>query len=82
MKAYLCLITWPDGTEGLLFPRPGNVPIADSFEKGEQDFIKARQDLIDYARTRSTHKQAESIYGTTIRLVEFERKTVLMECTI
>jgi hypothetical protein len=45
---FLCIITWPDGTEGLLFPRPGNVPIADTQELGESDFETACQHLKEY----------------------------------
>jgi hypothetical protein len=75
MKAYLVLITWPDGTEGLLFPRPGNVPVADTEEKGVHDFHLAAQHLREYGLAFPWSEKV----GCTIRLVEFERGPTLRE---
>jgi hypothetical protein len=77
MKAYLVLITWPDGTEGLLFPRPGNVAIADTEAAGHKDFEKAKNDLIAFA----PHSK-KSLAGTAVRLVEFERGPELSSFTL
>jgi hypothetical protein len=76
MNVYLVLITWPNGTEGLLFPLPGNVAVADTPEQGERDFEKAKHDLLEYA------KAGRSLKGTTIRLLEFERGPTLKEFTL
>jgi hypothetical protein len=70
------LVTWPNGTEGLLFPRPGNVPVADTLEKGQKDFDKAKRDLLEYA----AHVDASvKTKGTAIRLIQFQRGPVLQE---
>lgn len=72
MKAYLVIITWPNGVEGLLFPRPGNVAIADTEEKGKADFEKAKQDLLEYdAAARARGKPPMT--GTKVSLVCFEQ---------
>lgn len=68
LNAYLVIITWPNGTEGLLFPRPGNVPIADTEEKGKADFETAKQHLLEYGRVN-----AKAVKGAMIRLVHFEQ---------
>jgi hypothetical protein len=70
-EAYFCLVTWPDGTEGLLFPRPGNVPINTTLEDGLKDFATAKEHLDRFVPT--TPKLA----GTTMRLVKFERVEVV-----
>src|SRR5438105_5039821 len=44
-EAYLVLITWPDGKEGLLFPKPGNVPLNCMRQDGIEDFEIAVQHL-------------------------------------
>ena len=77
MKAYLVLITWPDGTEGLLFPRPGNVQIAATESQGDKDFKKAKADLIEYA----PHSK-KSLAGSVVRLIEFERGAELRRFTL
>jgi hypothetical protein len=84
VKAYLVLITWPNGKEGLLFPRPGNVAVAATPEQGESDFKKAHHDLLEYAEQAggvgpSLRNRFTSLKGTTIRLIEFERGPVLKE---
>lgn len=73
MKAYLCLVTWPDGTEGLLFPRPGNVPVANTEEQGLNDFGIAKKHLLEWGITRP------GLDGTVVRLIEFERGKILQE---
>ena len=81
MKAYLCLITWADGREGLLFPRPGNVPVADTEEQGRADFDIARRHLLHYFE----HIDEVAFpldKPVTIRLVEFERGPELASVTI
>ena len=75
-EAYLVLIKWPNGVEGLLFPRPGNVQIADTLEMGNTDFAKARNDLVEFVNADSRYK------GTTLRLIKFERQETLKEYTI
>ncbi len=74
MNAYLVLVTWPDKSEGLLFPRPGHVPIADSMEMGQTDFDTARKHLHVFAA-----QNPKRFIGATIRLVEFQRGTTLLE---
>ena len=73
-EAYLVLVTWPNGTEGLLFPRPGNVPIAVTPEMGEEDMKTAIADLLGYMSAE--HKIEGAI---TIRLIKFQRGPVLKE---
>jgi hypothetical protein len=73
MDAFLILVTWPDGREGLLFPRPGNVAVAATVEAGEQDFEIARRHLNEYA------KRVRGLGTTTIRLIRFERHETLKE---
>lgn len=72
-EAYFCLVTWPDGREGLLFPRPGNVPINTTLEDGLKDFEIASKHLDEYIPTHS------SFAGTTVRLVKFLRQEVVKE---
>lgn len=78
MKAYLVIAHWPNGTEGLLFPRPGNVPIADTLEKGMDDFQTASRHLEDMLKDPIAKQR---LLGTSLSLVEFERKTVLLSAT-
>lgn len=73
MNAYLVLVTWPDGRVGLLFPRPGNVAVADTVAQGEAAFLTAKQDLLDCARL------TPELAGTTIRLIRFARMETLRE---
>lgn len=75
-KAFLCLVTWPDGSSGLLFPRPGNVPIATTREAGEADFETACLHLKQYCQG---HKARRPI---SVRLVEFHRITEVRSLTI
>jgi hypothetical protein len=70
-EAYFCLVTWPDGTEGLLFPRPGNVPINTTLEEGLKDFETAREHLDRFI------PKTPKLAGTTMRLVKFERVEVV-----
>ena len=77
--AFLVLVTWPNGTEGLLFPRPGNVPLATSQERGFKDFRKAKKDLVECVEEGSTLESGETLEGTSIRLVMLERGAVLSE---
>jgi hypothetical protein len=74
--AYFCLITWPNGTEGLLFPRPGNVPVCTTREKGLSDYATALEHLHKLAKMNPVLAN-----GVTIRLVQFERKDAIMEFT-
>jgi len=85
--AFFVLITWPNGTEGLLFPRPGNVPVADTQDKGMMDFGTAKEHLEQYQElTRSKRpfspSNAEDLKGTVIRLIKFERQEVVHEFTL
>lgn len=70
-EAYFCLVTWPDGTEGLLFPRPGNVPINTTIEEGLKDFETAREHLDRFV------PKTPKLAGTTMSLVKFERVEVV-----
>jgi len=79
MKAYLVLVTWPDGTEGLLFPRPGNVPIATTEEQGLQDLGKAHRDLMEFLAAPGSEPNWTG--PVTLRLVVFERGETLAEVT-
>lgn len=72
-EAYFCLVTWPDGTEGLLFPRPGNVPINTTLQDGDKDFERAVRDFDQFVTFNPKFK------GTTIRLVKFERLETLKQ---
>jgi hypothetical protein len=79
-SAYLVLITWPDGTEGLLFPWPGNVPLASTLDQGNCGFEKAKHDLQDYVEgIRQTGRDTE---GAIIRLFRFTRGEMLREFTV
>ncbi len=71
--AYFALVTWPDGKEGLLFPRPGNVPINTTLEDGTKDFNKAVADLKAWV---SGNPQFQ---GTKVKLVRFQRMEVVKE---
>jgi hypothetical protein len=71
--AYFALVTWPDGKEGLLFPRPGNVPINTTLEDGTRDFDKAVADLKAWVSGNPQFK------GTKVKLVRFERMEVVKE---
>jgi hypothetical protein len=75
--AYLVLVTWPNGTESLLFPRPGNVPVAATPEQGQTDFETAKKHLLEYDK-QSSHK----MNGTKIRLILFDRRAILNEFSI
>lgn len=75
--AYLCIVTWPDGTEGLLFPRPGNVPIADTEERGWRDFQTAERHLKEFMA--DVMWDAEHIRATKIRLIKFQAMEVIAE---
>lgn len=77
MNAYLCLVRWADGTEGLLFPRPGNVPLATTREMGQDDFNTAKDHLLDYARNVPGAK-----VPITIRLIEFGEIKELASFTV
>jgi hypothetical protein len=66
-EAYFCLVTWKDGKEGLLFPRPGNVPINKTIEDGMKDFDKAVADLKVWI-SGNPH-----FAGTKVTLVKFAR---------
>ena len=77
--AYLVLVTWPDGTEGLLFPRPGNVPIADTEDKGVKDFEIAVEHLTDYTGRLGRAKPKQSLAGTALRLIQFRRIAIIKE---
>lgn len=80
MTAYLVLVTWPDGSEGLLFPRPGNVQMAITPFEGEQEFETAKQHMKEYwKKLQDVPAQRVKIEGATIRLVEFERGATLQE---
>lgn len=71
--AYFALVTWPNGTEGLLFPRPGNVPINTTLEDGTKDFDKAVADLKAWVSGNPQFK------GTKVKLVRFQRMEVVKE---
>jgi hypothetical protein len=71
--AYFCLVTWPNGTEGLLFPRPGNVPINTTLEDGTNDFEIAKKHLAEHVFSNPKFE------GTKIRLVKFARLEVVKE---
>lgn len=76
--AFLVIVTWPDGTEGLLFPRPGNVPIADTLEQGHLDFETARQHLREFSKSVAGHPELEhKAQGATVRLIHFQLVKVL-----
>ena len=72
MKAYLVLVTWANGTEGLLFPRPGNVPVASTLQEGNKDFQTAKEHLTHFLEQQE-ELDAPMRKPITIRLVEFER---------
>jgi hypothetical protein len=71
--AYFCLVTWPDGREGLLFPRPGNVPVNTTLEDGLADYNKAVGDLKEHV------ERHPSFNGTKVKLVKFQRLEVVKE---
>jgi uncharacterized protein with PIN domain len=71
--AYLVLVTWPDGSEGLLFPRPGNVPINTTQEQGLQDYAIAVDHLNEFIRERKEFANCK------VRLVRFTRHEVVKE---
>ena len=71
---YLCIVKWPNGTEGLLFPRPGNVPLADTVEQGRKDFDRAVADLKSFVT-----KTQRDMTGTSIRLCLFRGGIALEE---
>jgi hypothetical protein len=72
-EAYFCLVTWPDGKEGLLFPRPGNVPINTTIEDGTKDFDKAVADLKAWISGNPQFKD------TKVSLVKFQRLEVVKQ---
>ncbi len=72
-EAYFCLVTWPDGSEGLLFPRPGNVPVNKTLEDGSKDFDIAAKHLSEHV---ARHPE---FVGTTVRLVKFARLEAVKE---
>lgn len=72
-EAYFCLVTWPDGTEGLLFPRPGNVPINKTKEDGIKDFNTAVRDFDQFVALNP------KFASTKIRLIRFVRMEVVQE---
>lgn len=71
--AYFCLVTWPDGREGLLFPRPGNVPINKTKEDGLRDLGIAVRDFEQFVALNP------KFVGTKIRLTRFVRMEVVQE---
>lgn len=73
-QAYLVLVTWPDGTEGLLFPRPGNVPINTTVEQGMQDYAIAVDHLNEWLESNPSFKEK-----TKVRLVRFTRHEAIKE---
>jgi hypothetical protein len=68
---YICLVTWPDGTEGMLFPRPGNVPINTTLEDGIKDFDIAVSHLKEWAEGKP------QFANTKVSLVKFDRLEVV-----
>jgi hypothetical protein len=82
MDAYLMLVTWPDGTECQLFPKPGHSPLAMSEPQGRTAFEIARAHLLDFAAEGGLAPNNDSLVGTTIRLVKFERGPVMAEFTL
>lgn len=72
-EAYFCLVTWPNGTEGLLFPRPGNVPINTTLEDGAKDYEIAVADLKAWIGGNPQFQ------GTKVKLVRFQRMEVVKE---
>lgn len=72
-EAYLVLITWPDGTTGLLFPRPGNVPLNTTKEDGLKDFATTVDHLNEFIRER------EEFASTLVQLVRFIQQEVVKE---
>jgi hypothetical protein len=81
MKAYLVLVTWANGTEGLLFPRPGNVPVASTPKEGKKDFETAKEHLTHFLEQQEEFDSPMK-KPITIRLVEFERGQVLEAHTV
>lgn len=71
--AYLCLVTWPDGKEGLLFPKPGNVPINTTLEEGRRDFETVLRDLEQFVAFNP------KFAGTKVKLVRFQRMEIVKE---
>lgn len=78
-NVYLCIVTWPDGREGLLFPRPGNVEIADTEARGQADFGIAKQHLKAYAQMAADHGEDWKLQGLSVRLVKFQTLETLAE---
>ena len=76
MDAYLCIVTWPDGTEGLLFPRPGNVPLAQTPEQGLKDYDSACEHMREFAKVRPDLKDA------TIHLVLFKSVAMIAKFSL
>lgn len=77
--AYLCIVTWPDGTEGLLFPRPGHVPLSDTEARGQADFALAKQHLKVFGQVAEDHGEGWKLKGLSVRLVKFQTLEVLAE---
>ncbi len=81
---YLVLVKWPNSTEGLIFPRPGNVPLADTYAKGRADFDKAVADLNAFLDLPEMMEpfgdkaMVDCVKGATLRLVRFKRCETLM----
>lgn len=72
-NAYLCLVTWPDGTVGLLFPRPGNVPLDTTEQQGRQNFAIACTHLKQHGEMMKEHGDGWKVDGIKIDLVAFHR---------
>lgn len=77
--AYLCLVTWPNGTTGLLFPRPGNVPIADTEEQGRKDMHTACKHMKEFADAAEKAGEGWKLKGSKIQLVKYQALHVLDE---
>ena len=76
---YLCIITWPDGVDVVLFPRPGKVPMATTEQMGQEDFTIAVRHCKEYAEELGLVGKAKAMDGTKIRLVKFQCLEVLAE---
>ena len=76
MNAYLVIVTWPNGTEGLLFPRPGNVPIASTLKQGMADYEKAKHDLEVFV-SQLADDGPDQVEKIQIRLVQFKEEAVI-----
>jgi hypothetical protein len=74
---YVTMMKWPDGTEQIVFPRPGKNPIPTSLATAVDDFDKAVLDMLEYNNKQSHLATLRDMTGVTLTLLRVQCVDVL-----